>query len=171
VADVFRPIPVEYAGLSADDSRVDALQLGRSLQGIARVSNSVVNFYLDGQIVDSRVYRTRMLLGPPKEGSLLFEIIAVSASGSLPLYFPVLCEIADLYVPKLISALIFWKTGHKMDTQKIVDQLVDLAKGHSEFAKDVHDGHLRDKEWLQSHIEDLTRKNTAPMRDLPDPVG
>lgn len=169
---IFRPIPVEYKGLYAEDSFLDAQQLGRSLVGLGRISNSTLHFYFEGSVsTDPRLFGSRFYVGPPKQGSVIFELVAMAASGSLPLYFSVLCEVADQYIPKLMGALIFWRIGRKSEFDQVLEGLLEIANRHDEFARDVHQGHMRDKEWLQQHITDLARALVPAMRELPDPVG
>lgn len=169
---IFRPIPVEYQGLQADDAYLDAQQLGRSLVGLGRISNSTLHFYFEGSVsTDARLFRSRFYVGPPKEGSIIYELVALAAVGSLPLYFSLLCEIADLYVPKVISALIFWRIGRRQEFEKVLDELLQISARHEEFAHDIHQGHMMDKAWLQQHITDLARALIPAMRELPDPIG
>jgi hypothetical protein len=66
---LFRPIPVKYTGLYSDDHLIDLEEFGTSLQGLARLSNSVVDFYLHGRITkDSRLYQVRLFAARPEPG-------------------------------------------------------------------------------------------------------
>ncbi|MCK6450753.1 MAG: hypothetical protein L6R19_07835 [Alphaproteobacteria bacterium] len=169
---IFRPIPLEYAGLYADDSLVDAQQLGESLVGLSRVSNSLIHFWLAGQVSrDPRLYQVRVYVGPPKAGSLIYEVMALMATGSLPLYAPLLCELAETVLPKIFGSVINWRIGRKAEADKMLDQIADITKSHGEFARDVHQGHLRDKAWLQEHVTKLTSLLTPALQKVPEPVG
>jgi hypothetical protein len=100
-------IRVEYGGLYADESIVDLQELGISLQGLSKVSNSIINFYLSGDMAhDSRLYRVRVFGGPPKAGSLLYELVALLVTGEFPLYARALVDLAGHFIPQLTHAVV-----------------------------------------------------------------
>lgn len=169
---VFRPIPVYYTGLYADDHLIDLQEFGVSLQGLARVSNSLVDFYLNGRVVkDSRLYQVRVFAAPAEPQCVLLDIVALMAAGALPLYAPLLCEVATQYLIPMLKAIIAKRLKRPDVSEKALDQIVALATEHSEFAKQVHEGHMRDKAWLHNHIDTLATRNAAPLRQLVRPVG
>ena len=172
IQPLFRGIPVKYSGLYTDDHLIDLQDFGISLQGLAKLSNSVVDFYLHGRIAkSSQLYQVRLFAKPPADGSLLIDIIALLQSGQLPLYMPVLCDLAEHFIPPLVKAIIA-KTLKRPDmVEKTVDGLLELAHRHAEFSHDVHQGHMRDKAWLQSHIDTLASRNRAPLRQAVKPIG
>jgi hypothetical protein len=172
VTSLFDPIPVKYTGLYSDDHVIDLQEFGASLQGLAKFANSIVNFYLQGEVVkDSRLYRVRLYAAPPEPGCVLLDIVALMAAGQLPLWAPLVCQVATQYIVPLIKATIATRLKRPDMTEKALDQIVELAKTHAAFADKVHDAHMKDKAWLQKQVDVLSRRNAAPLKQLVNPVG
>lgn len=168
---LFEPIPISYRGLLADHHFVDAQQFGRSLIGATKLANSICHeLFWESITHDSRSYHIRFCVGPSRENGLLQEIFAISNSGQLPLYAPILITIGKKFIELSIKAVID-KVLSKKDSGNAIDKLHELAISHHEFAKQVHEGHMRDKAWLQRMITTMARENRASIRQLPDPVG
>ena len=109
-----------------------------------------------------------MFGGPPKVGTLIYELFAVMATGEFPLYARVLVDLAGHFIPHMASAVIASAVGRHADSAAMIDRIADLASQHAEFARDVHHGHMRDKEWLQAHISTLTAQNRPALRTAPE---
>ncbi|MBP2431497.1 hypothetical protein [Bradyrhizobium elkanii] len=168
---LFEPIPIAYRGLLADQHFVDAQQFGRSLIGTTKLANSICHeLFWENITHDPRSYHIRFCVGPSRENGLLQEIFAISNSGQLPLYSPILITVAKKFIELSIKAVID-KVLSKKDSNNTVDRIHELAMAHNEFAKQVHEGHMRDKAWLQRMITTMARENRASVRQLPDPVG
>ncbi|MCS3476259.1 hypothetical protein M2212_003105 [Bradyrhizobium elkanii] len=168
---LFEPIPIAYRGLLADHHFVDAQQFGRSLIGATKLANSICHeLFWENITHDPRSYHIRFCVGPSRESGLLQEIFAISNSGQLPLYSPILITVAKKFIELSIKAVID-KVLSRKDGNKAVDRIHELAMAHSEFARQVHEGHMRDKAWLQRMITNMARENRASVRQLPDPVG
>jgi len=168
---LFEPIPIAYRGLLADQHFVDAQQFGRSLIGATKLANSICHELFWQNIThDPRSYHIRFCVGPSRENGLLQEIFAISNSGQLPLYSPILITVAKKFIELSIQAVID-KVLSKKDGSNAVDRIHELAMAHNEFANQVHEGHMRDKAWLQRMITTMARENRASVRQLPDPVG
>lgn len=169
---LFGRIPVEYGGLFASDHLIDVQALGLSLQGLGKLGNSVVHFYLSGEVIhDPRLYQVRVFAGPPKRGSVLYDIMALMVNHQLPLYAPQLCEMAEKFIPLIVRGVVDVTIGRKSDVNHVVDKFAEIAAQHIEFARQVHEGHMRDKAWLQEHIAMLAEQQRAPLRQLVNPVG
>lgn len=169
---VTKPTIVTYTGLYADDHLVDIQELGRSLTGLGRVANSVTHFWLYGEIVkDSRLFRVKHYAGPPQENGVLYEIAALMAHGQLPIFAPLLCDLAGSILPHLWQAIFANATRRNSEMDKALDIIHDQIVRHDEFARSVHDGHMVDKKWLQEHVNKLTDVNRRPMMEIPAPVG
>lgn len=169
---LFRPIPVKYTGLYSDDHLIDLQEFGVSLQGLAKLSNSVVDFYLHGRITkDSRLYQVRLFAAPPEPGCVILDIVALLATGSLPLYAPLLCELASNYIIPFFKAIIAKRLKRPDAMEKALDVIVALSNSHSEFEKIVHEGHMRDKAWLQGQVEILAQRNNTSLREIVRPIG
>lgn len=169
---LFRAIPIEYEGLYAIDHLMDIQELGVSLQGLGKLTNGIVHFYLHGQIArDSRLHLARLFAGPPKEGSILYDLLALMVAGQLPLYAPLLLDMAEQFIPRMFRAVVSLAIGRRAEMERIIDKVAELAQAHAEFSKAVHDGHMRDKAWMQDHIAKLTDQSHAPLKELVRPIG
>lgn len=168
----FQRIPIKYTGLYSDDHIIDLQEFGISIQGWGKLTNSIFNFYLSGNIArNAKAYQVRLFLAPPEPGCVVFDILAVLASGQLPLYAPVLCDLASDYVIPMIKAVILNRLGKKDAKDQMLDKIVEMAMNHQSFARDVHEGHMRDKAWLQGHIDTLTGKNSPALKQIAEPIG
>jgi hypothetical protein len=168
---IFEPIPIAYRGLLADQHLVDAQQFGRSLIGVTKLANSICHELFWGNIThDSRSYHIRFCVGPSRENGLLQEIFAISNSGQLPLYAPILITVAKKFIELSIKAVIEKVLSNK-ESNTSIDKLHQMAMAHHEFATQVHEGQMRDKAFLQRMILSMARENRASVRQLPDPVG
>jgi len=169
---IIKPAIVTYTGLYADDHVVDVQDLGRSLIGLGRVANSVTHFWLYGEVVkDSRLFRVRHYAGPPQKNGVLYELAALMAQGQLPIFAPLLCELADAVLPHIWQAMIHRATGRGGEMHKALDLAHDTIVRYDDFARSVHDGHMADKRWLQDHVDSLTDANRRSMVEIPAPVG
>lgn len=172
VEDLIGRIPVEYRKLIFSDDLMDVQTLGVSLQGLGKLSNSVVHFYLHGEVIhDPPLYRARVFAGPPKRGSIIYDIAALMVNHQLPLYAPLLSDLAERYIPLIVRGIVDITIGRKSDAYHAVDKVVELASQHIEFSKQVHEGHMRDKAWMQDQISMLAQQQRAPLRELVKPVG
>jgi len=158
--------------LYADQHLVDAQQLGKSLVGISKVANSIAHeFFFETVTHDPRSYHIRFFAGPSRENGLLQELFAIVASGQLPLFSPVFIQLGKPFVVATFDAVVKKVLNRKSEAAVAVDKIHDLAVRHSEFAAQVHQGHMRDKAWLQRMVERLAKENRAPLREVPEPIG
>lgn len=168
---LFEPIPIAYRGLLADGHFVDAQQFGRSIIGATKLANSICHeLFWEDITHDPRSYHIRFCVGPSRENGLLQEIFAISNSGQLPLYSPILIVVAKKFIELSIKAVID-KALSKKESNAAIDKLHQMAMAHQEFATQVHKGQMRDKAFLQRMILMIARENRASVRQLPDPVG
>jgi hypothetical protein len=169
---VFEPLPITYTGLFADAHLVDCQQFGRSLVGASKVANSVCHWFLFSEIADdAKQYNVRFYVGPSKENGLIQEIVAVMNSGSLPMFAPVLLKVGKSFIEKTIDAVIKTVLNRKSESALAIEGLLDQAKRHEEFVRQVHAGQMQDKAWMQDMIAMLAAQNRPALRELPEPVG
>lgn len=172
MSSLFKPMAVTFTGLTADEHLLDVQQLGHSLVGFGRAANTVTHFYLNGQVVaDSRLYQVRVYAGPPRENGVLYEFLALMATSQLPLYAPLLLEMAETVLPVLWRALIERLLGRNAESDKMIELLMQMVASNDDFRRQVHDGQMADKAWLQKHIDKLTEATRNPMAEATTPVG
>ncbi len=169
---LFEPIPIAYRGLYADNHLVDAQQFGHSIASIGQIANSICHqFFFENVTHDPRSYHIRFFVGTSRKNGLIQEIIAVMNNGQLPVFAPILLKTGKYFIEKAFDALIAKTLNRQSELSKAVDQIHDLASQHSEFASQVHQGHMRDKKWLHGIIDRLASENRAPLREVPAPIG
>jgi hypothetical protein len=71
---IFKPIPISYTGLYADQHAVDAQQFGRSISSAARIANSLTHFVLYEEIGSPRRQKVKFFVIPSKKNGLLQEL-------------------------------------------------------------------------------------------------
>ncbi|HUF45807.1 MAG TPA: hypothetical protein VMN43_10720, partial [Aestuariivirgaceae bacterium] len=89
----------------AAEHRVDAALLGQSLQGTARLYNSVAHFWFYGDVPKRLVPTIRIAAGPPQRGSLMYFIYLIMTHGQLAVFPSLLFEFADLAMPAIVKAI------------------------------------------------------------------
>jgi hypothetical protein len=172
VAEVlFEPIPIAYRGLLADQHLVDAQQFGQSLVGASKIANSVCHELLFATVThDPRKYRVRFCVGPSRENGLLQEIVAVIVS-EFPVFPPFLTHIGRVFIEEMIKAMVNGVLKRPSDVSKALDVIGKQSEQFGDLARSMHEGHMKDKDWLQGLVTDLVRENRRPLRQLPEPVG
>lgn len=169
---IFPAVPVVYRGLYAGHHFVDAQQLGESLASTAKIANSVCHFLFFEEIThDPRAYNIRFFAGPPKANGYAQELVALMNSGQLPLFLPVLTEVAKFSIELFIAAIVKSAVGRKSEAEMAVEAIHDMAMRHAEFASQVHRGDMQNKERLLDLVDKLTDENRASLRKMPEPVG
>jgi hypothetical protein len=168
---LFPPFPIAYRGLLADQHLVDAQQFGKSLIGVSKVANSISHeFFFETITHDPRSYHIRFCVGPSRENGLLQELLAV-ISGQFPAFPPILLQLAKPFILSTFEAIIKTVLNRKSEATLGIEKIHDLSVKHSEFASQVHQGHMRDKAWLKRMVETLVKENRASLREVPEPVG
>jgi len=158
--------------LLADQHLVDAQQFGKSLIGLSKVANSVSHeFFFETITHDPRSYQIRFCVGPSRENGLVQELFAVLVSAQFPAFPPVLLQLAKPFIVSTFEGIIKTVLNRKSEASLAIDKIHDLAVRHSEFASQVHKGHMRDKAWLKRMVENLAKENRASLREVPDPIG
>jgi hypothetical protein len=165
------PFRLSFEGLDADANRIDALYLGESLQGTARIYNSVLDFHFHGQIRNHTQHDIRIHVGPPKRGSLMYTIYLMLVHGKMPLYPELFFELAGLLVPATVKALVARKSGQTKVLEKTLDQMHDVYVRYDEFARRVHDDNVQEKGRLLGMVERLAELNNRPLANMAAPVG
>lgn len=166
------PVRLKYEGLDADAHRIDAMQLGQSLQGSARLYNSIAHFWFTGQIPKRLVSQMRIQAGPPERGSISYAIYLAMVHGTLPMYPPLLSEFADLCIPAFVKSVFARRSGRPvaevMKSLEVIDAMHD--REHRMMEK-VFDGQLATQARLLNVIDHLTNQNTGAMAQMSSPVG
>lgn len=184
--ELSKSVPIEFDGLDATEHRLDASQLGRSLQGIAKLYRSVNHFYFTGAIPSRmRAPDVRILVGPPREGSVTYALWVLIAHGRLPMYPEMLAEFVDVCTPQVVKAVIAKRAGQPRVAEKAMEIVHDLAKENAEitkrfieYGKTVELGHQErdraerdEKARMMALIERLAQVNGSAMTNMVSPVG
>lgn len=165
------PFRLRYEGLDAKQNRVDALYLGQSLQGTARVYNSVIDWHFHGKIRNHTQHHMRIQVGPPARGSLMYMVYVMLVHGKMPLYPELLIELAKLVVPNAVKAIIARRSGQNKLLETAIDNLQSAYERHDEFARQVHNDHIRDKDKLFQLVDRLVEINNQPLSHMAAPIG
>ncbi|MER8433909.1 hypothetical protein [Mesorhizobium caraganae] len=168
---LIEPVKLYFDGRDADEHRMDALLLGQSLSGIARIYNSVGHFYFHGQFRTSEHTDIRVQVGPPKPGSIFYLIYMLLIHGKLAVYPELLFELAELAVPEFIKAMIAKKTGQPEMLGKALDVIDRQNERYHEMVRVGQDNGMRTQEQLVEVIQHLVSQNRGPMSDMAAPVG
>jgi hypothetical protein len=169
---VFSPIALAYRGLDADVHTLDAVQAGKSVAGTAKLYNSVIHFYFHGTIPAKNYQPSiRTYVGAPKGGSLTYIFVSAVLYDQLMAYPAILCELADVIVPKFLSAIFAKRTKRTADMDKALDIIQEQSRQHHELAQTALKGFLMDRQQLHAVIDRLTSGNRTAMAEMAAPVG
>lgn len=171
IDSLIEPIGIAYEGLFADDHVVDALQLGQSIAGTAKLYNNVTNVLFHGFGTASNKNYVRVYAGPPQIGSLSYSLYLLMSHGILPLYPEVLKEFAKLAVPPLIQAIFAKRSGRSEGLERAIDTIQQMVARQDDFARMVHKDHLSEKAGMLRLIEKLAEQNAPALREMSAPVG
>lgn len=165
------PFLLSYDGRDADQHTADALYIGQSIQGTARLYNSIIGWHFHGRILTPALQDIRVHVGPPKDGSLLYMIYLMMVHGKMAVYPEVFFELAQFLLPAFVKALIAKRSGQEKVVEKMADAMLEMYQRHDEFAKQVHSDHVRTQDKLLGVIEALADANRRPLADMSAPVG
>lgn len=165
------PYRLEYQGYDADRHTAEAIYIGQSIQGTARVYNALVNWHFTGRPVHPLAQGIKVHVGPPRDGSLLYILYLMMVHGKLPVY-PELCfELAGLAIPLWLKAIIARRSGQNKEVEKAVDAMLEMYKMNTEYAKQVQADHMHDKAFLYALLEKLAVSSQKPLADMAAPIG
>ncbi len=166
------PFQLEYQGGDADKHTADAVYIGQSIQGTARLYNSIVAWHFQGKVLlTSSLQDIRVHVGPVKEGSLFYLVYLMMVHGKLALYPQLFSEMAKLLIPPMIKALIARRSGQNQIVEKQVDAMLEMYRRHDDFARQVHRDHVKTEGKLLRLIDQLVETNKRPLSDMAAPIG
>lgn len=165
------PFELSYEGRDADRHTADAIYIGQSLQGTARLYNSVIGWHLTGQVLTPSLQDVRVQVGPAREGSLFYLLYMMMVHGKLAVYPELLFEFAKFFVPKMVSAVIARRSGQNKIVEIQAKAMLEMYRRHDDFARQVHADHVNTQDKLIGVIEKLTDVNRRPLSDMSAPVG
>ena len=168
---LIRPIEIKFEGGDADDNQIDAYHLGESLKGTSRLYTSVAKFWFCGDLTKRGPAHIRLVVGPPREGSVTYAIYLLMQHGELALYPSLLFQLADLALPPLIKAVFAARTGQSREMEKALDVISQLAAQNHDLAKTVHENDFAEKSKLIALVDRLTDNNKVPLRQMAQPIG
>src|ERR1035437_10092920 len=160
------PFRLAYQGGDADNHTIDALYLGQSLVGTARLYNSVIRWHFNGIIAVAGPQQIKIHAGPPKDGSLFYAIYLMMVHGKMAMYPDFIIELGKLAIPEVIKALIARRSGQEKIVEKAVDAMLEMYRRHDEFAREVHRDHVTEKKSLYGLVERLAKINRRSLADM-----
>jgi hypothetical protein len=165
------PFQLEYQGGDADRHTADAAYIGQSIQGTAKLYNSVIGWHFHGKMLTPSLQDVRVHVGPVKEGSLFYLIYLMMAHGKLAVYPQLWSEAAKLVIPPMIKALIARRSGQNQIVEKQVDAMLEMFRRHDDFARQVHRDHVKTEGKLLRLVDQLVDTNRRPLADMTAPIG
>jgi hypothetical protein len=165
------PFQLEYQGGDADKHTADALYMGQSIQGTARLYNSIVGWHFHGTVLKSSMQDIRVHIGPVMEGSLVYLVYLMMVHGKLALYPALWSEAAKLVIPPMIKALIARRSGQNQIVEKQVDAMLEMFRRHDDFARQVHRDHVKTEAKLFRLVDQLVEVNHRSLADMTAPIG
>lgn len=173
MAEVLRvePFRLSYQGYDADGHTADAIYIGQSIQGTARVYNALVNWHFAGRPVHPLAQSIKIHVGSPQDGSLLYMLYLMMVHGKFAVYPELIFELASLAIPLWLKAIIARRSGQSKEVEKAVDAMLEMYKLHNDYAKQVQADHMQDKAHLYALLEKLAVSAQKPLADMAAPIG
>lgn len=168
---LIEPIKLEFSGRDADLHRMDAVLLGQSLSGMARLYNSIGHFHFNRKVKGAAYSDVRVQVGPPEPGSIFYIIYMMMVHGQMAMYPELLFELGEMAIPSIIKAVVAKKTGQTSEMDKALDIIQLQAEQHHELAM----GNLKDgqqtRDALLEVVKVLAHANSTPLADMAAPIG
>ena len=168
---VAHPITLSFNGGDAEHHMIDAMYLGESLQGTARLYNSVAHFWFSGDIPKRLIPISRIQVGPPLEGSIAYSIWIIATQGKFLLAPQLLFDLADKAIPPLVKAVFARRAGRNSEMEKALEIIGRMAQQNADFAGTVHRDHVSTEARLLDIVDNLTKANTPALREIAAPIG
>ena len=117
---IMTPFTVKYHGRRADDHVLDAIELGHSLQGTARIYNSIAHYVAYGEVLKPRQKQlVRCYAKIPREGSYEAILVMASVATEYEMFNKVYQYATDWLVAKIGKHVKDALTGNA-DTEKLI---------------------------------------------------
>ncbi|MDP2355572.1 MAG: hypothetical protein Q8M31_05870 [Beijerinckiaceae bacterium] len=167
---LIQPLTLDFRGIDADEHVVDALLLGRSLGGLAKIYNSAGQVYFFGP--EDRAPRLiRTCVGPPREGSVTYAVYLLLVHGQLPLYPEALGKFADFAIPRFVKAIIAKRVGQNQMSEKLIEQIAKQQQDNIDLLKAAQERGFATEQRLFDLVEGLTFQNRRSLSDFASPIG
>jgi hypothetical protein len=132
-------VPLRYQTLPAYESHVDAAELGRSLQGVGRLTNIVIHTIYTGAVPKRRTaLHVRFFVGPPEKGSICFDLSAALGAAQLPFWWDTFRQVAGPLFEYFLAAILSNKLGRKDEKERALDIIQDLVARDDAYRTLVH---------------------------------
>jgi len=165
------PFQLAYEGYDADGHTAEAIYIGQSIQGTARIYNALANWHFAGRPVHPSAHSIRVHVGPPRDGSLLYMFYLMMVHGKFAVYLEIFFELAGLAIPLSLKAIIARRSGQHQAVEKAVDAMLEMYRRHNEFARQVHNDNVKEKAALFSLVEKLALGVNKSLADMAAPIG
>lgn len=180
--NVIDPFSLKYKGNDADFHVVDALVLGDSIQGAAKLYNSVAHYCFFGGVPKGN-YRKhfKCYAQTPKEGSFEFVLYLATIAQEYDIHGEIYKESFSWLFAKIANSLTGLWTNRSTESamaEKLTDQLIERAKRDAELQallingvigsnNNIADLHGR----LIDTLPALANANSNAAKQLVKPVG
>ena len=161
---------ITYRGYFADDHVLDAYSLGQSLQGYARISQSIFHLLIFREIPSPQRLRSSpyrlFARAPEKNGVEITFTLSPSVAHQLvlPVLVPLLPEI-KFSASQMVSFVLNTLSGHRNMAQEALNKALDI------LSKVEDHRHEELMAVIAHRAEELAWKNKAAARQLVAPVG
>jgi hypothetical protein len=86
------------------------------------------------------------------------------------MFSPFVLKLGSVFVQEMMKAMINSIIKKPSEVSKALDVIEKQSEQLSSLAHATHEGHMKDKEWLQGLVTELVRENRRALRELPEPV-
>jgi hypothetical protein len=169
--ELIEPVKISFSGGDASNHRMDALLLGQSLSGIARVYNAVGHLHFDRQLRSSEHSKIRVQVGPPEPGSIFYLLYMLMVHGRMAVYPELFFALAEFAIPEFIKAMIGKKTGQTELLEKALAVIEKMHADHHELAMVGQENDRNTHDQLFSLVGKLVDQNRGPLADMAAPIG
>lgn len=170
------PINIKYDGIDTDGHFIDAVYLGRSIEGTAKLYNQSIYLFDNGIVPSSKSkYRVKVYAQAPEKGSVSLGLYSFITGAELAVYPANWGKIASWLVPNLVK-IVWQRIINKPDK---MDKMIDFLREENErnrvFAKDMSQmsigAIMQDKSHLYDIINQLADSNKSNAKLIAEPVG
>jgi hypothetical protein len=178
---IFQPIQVKFDGLDATNHQIDAEQLGKSIQGTARMYNAIAYTFFNGKIPAVRSeYKFRMQTRAEfVEGSVCYTLWCAMVMGEMALYPQLYGDIADLIIPNVLKSVYLKMVKREDKVKEIYTEMMGFIQEDRQRERESSErqqqifanAFLQSQDRFLESIERLADNNRVPAQNSVAPIG
>lgn len=172
----FPAIRLQFDGGMAADHLIDMRELGKSLDGAARIMNAAAELLLTGENAKPRAQtRIKFFIRPIQHGCVPVDAVPLLISGGFQFLQEVAAALSAEVIMQMTSTASFLAAGNITEADKRHAQTMQLIRqiqGHDFETQQLHlAARERSEEGIRELVKILSENNRQAVVDMVTPIG